>query len=562
MRIHNLIFFVLLLFLNQGCLAQYVPPKVEISTEKVNVKGELFYLHKVEKKQTLFSIARSYGVSSEAIIKDNPSITSGLKEGQVIYIKVAGSNPATSRQKEEVLPQEKPAQIQAEHIVRWYETLSSIAKKYGVSEQEIVESNKLQGNRIEVRQKLLIPHSGQSTPLNVIQDGIISETEKKVINSKEKEADSTPEVFPVKSYFYPKIKAKLLLPLQASRALQEESEPSVTNNFIEFYQGFLLALNDIKESNPDIKLEIEVIDTEQSSVESIISSGRLDNADILFGPVYREELESIVQYASRKGIYVVSPMDPGSGYLAKSYDRFFQVSTPVTYQQRGILSALNFMSDVTLIYEEIENGTDEIAGVTMDILNSANIRYKQVSYNILKGRSILPSIEARLTKGAVNHVVVASNSEAFVSDVLRNLNLLKTRSNYEITVYGTPRWRSYESVDINYYHQMNLNIYMQYYLDYNRENIKEFLSKYRALFLSEPSPYAFQAYDIAAYFLVNMWDNGSAFLENASVYKKEMLQSDYNFIRESDGDGFVNTAVRRVIYRSDYSTADFRGFFQ
>src|SRR5690606_14117318 len=103
----------------------------------------------------------------------------------------------------------------------------------------------------------------------------------------------------------------------------------------------------------------------------------------------------------------------------------------------------------------------------------------------------------RLTKGAVNHVVVASNSEAFVSDVLRNLNLLKTRSNYEITVYGTPRWRSYESVDINYYHQMNLNISMQYYLDYNRENIKEFLSKYRALFLSEPSPYAFQAYDIA-----------------------------------------------------------------
>lgn len=561
MRIHNLILLVLLLFLNQGCLAQYVPPKVEISAEKINLKGELFYLHRVEKKQTLFSIARSYGVASEAIIKDNPSITSGLKEGQVIYIRVEGSNPSTSIP-EEVLSHEKPEQIQAEHIVRWYETLPSIAKKYGVSEQEIAVFNKLQGNSIEVRQKLLIPHPGQSLPLNVVTNGAAAVTEPKLIEAKEKETESLKEEIRLKSRLYPTIKAKLLLPLQANGVTQEVSESSGTNNFIEFYQGFLLALNDIKDSNPDIKLEVEVIDTEQTDVESIISSGRLDNADILFGPVYREELESVVQYASTKGIYVVSPMDPGSGYLAKNYDRFFQVSTPVAYQQRGILSALNIMSDVTLIYEEIENGTDEIAGVTMDILNSANIRYKQFSYNILKGRSILPSIEAKLAKGIVNHVVVASNSEAFVSDVLRNLNLLKTRSNYEIKVYGTPRWRSYESVDINYYHQMNLNISMQYYLDYNRENIKEFLSKYRALFLSEPSPYAFQAYDIAAYFLVNMWDNGSAFLENASVYKREMLQSDYNFIRESEGEGFVNTAVRRVIYRSDYSTADFRGFFR
>ena len=118
MRIHNLILLVLLLFLNQGCLAQYVPPKVEISAEKINLKGELFYLHRVEKKQTLFSIARSYGVASEAIIKDNPSITSGLKEGQVIYIRVEGSNPSTSIP-EEVLSHEKPEQIQAEHIVRW-----------------------------------------------------------------------------------------------------------------------------------------------------------------------------------------------------------------------------------------------------------------------------------------------------------------------------------------------------------------------------------------------------------------------------------------------------------
>ena len=109
---------------------------------------------------------------------------------------------------------------------------------------------------------------------------------------------------------------------------------------------------------------------------------------------------------------------------------------------------------------------------------------------------------------------------------------------------------------------MNLNISMQYYIDYSREQTKGFLAKFRALYNSEPSPYAFQAYDIAYYFLHNTWNEGKLFLENANHFQSEMLQSDYNFVRDGKNNGYINTAVRRVIYKPDFSTSDIRGLFR
>ena len=551
----NTISILIILSLAQGCFAQYIPVKVEVSQEQVRVNGELYYLHKVSQRQTLYSISKAYGIPADSIIEDNPKITSGLKEGELIYIRVNGTQPFN----EEVETSTDPQEIQATHTVRWYETLSSIAKKYDVSEEDIALLNNLVNNKIKVREKLKIPYKGyaKSNPAEIAPD-----KPTKDIFDQEKEEAEEETIFDRRKGMYQKINAKLLLPL-GGKHNGEQVLPQENNHFMEFYQGFLLALEELKESNPTLELDLEVIDTDSyPNISHITQSGMLDNSNIIFGPVFSENLELVVNYTKGKDIYVVSPMDPKSDYLAYGNPHFFQVSTPATYQQRGILSAINFMSDVTLVYEERDTGTDQIANITKEVLNSGNIRYKQLSYNILKGRSILPEFESTLSTGNINHVVVASNSEAFVSDVLRNLNLLRSRSQFNIKVYGTPQWRNFESVDVAYYHQMNLNISMQYYIDYSREQTKGFLAKFRALYNSEPSPYAFQAYDIAYYFLHNTWNEGKLFLENANHFQSEMLQSDYNFVRDGKNNGYINTAVRRVIYKPDFSTSDIRGFFR
>ncbi|NCC47388.1 MAG: hypothetical protein EOM16_10255, partial [Bacteroidia bacterium] len=63
----NTISILIILSLAQGCFAQYIPVKVEVSQEQVRVNGELYYLHKVSQRQTLYSISKAYGIPADSI---------------------------------------------------------------------------------------------------------------------------------------------------------------------------------------------------------------------------------------------------------------------------------------------------------------------------------------------------------------------------------------------------------------------------------------------------------------------------------------------------------------
>lgn len=545
MRYFKIILIAALLLGAKGCLAQYTPARVEISKEVVNIDGVLFYIHKVEQRQTLFSISKVYGVSTETLLKDNPQLSEGLKEGGIIYIR-KGSNES-SEQKEIRY---------TEHTVRWYESLSSIAKKYGVEESAIVELNSLKSTRIETRQILKIPEPAkQIATTDLRRDTVV--IKENFNQDRESEDKQKPRsVFSRK--MNESIMVSLLLPIGGESDLKGET----AINFIEFYQGFLVALDDLKRDLPGIDLSIKVIDTDRQSISGILDSGELDGSNLIIGPIFREQIEQLVSYSTENRIPLVSPVDPSTEYLVSENPYFYQVSTPSQYVHSDLTKDLSRFTEVTLIFEEGNSSDMRIVNLTKERLNNRGVKFKELSYRILQGRNIMPQIAEILRKDKLNNVVVASESEAFVSDVLRNLNLLQTRSGYTITIYGTPRWRSFESVDINYYHSMRLNLSMQYITDYNSNDVKSFLSKFRSLYNSEPGPYAFQAYDVATYFIGNLLKYGTDDFNNALLNeKRELLQSGFNFIQRDGEKGSVNSAVRRVLYKPDFSV-EVRGLLQ
>ena len=160
-------------------------------------------------------------------------------------------------------------------------------------------------------------------------------------------------------------------------------------------------------------------------------------------------------------------------------------------------------------------------------------------------------MEAALSTADTNHIIIASNSEAFVSDVMRNLHTIKAIRGTDITVYGTSRWRTFESLDISYYHSLNLHVAQQYAVDYQDARVKRFVLRFRALYGSEPGAYAFQAYDIADYFIGGLYRIRSN--EGDSRFGRRLLQSDYGFIVRPGEKGYTNTGVRHIIYKPDFS---------
>ena len=142
--------------------------------------------------------------------------------------------------------------------------------------------------------------------------------------------------------------------------------------------------------------------------------------------------------------------------------------------------------------------------------------------------------------------MIASDSEAFVNDVVRNLNIL-VYNKLNIVLYAPARIRNFETIEVENLHNTSLHTSLGYLIDYENEQVKNFLLKYRALYNTEPTQYAFQGYDIATYF-INMYGRyGSDWMKKLDKDERNMLQSTFDFIHVEEG-GFINNGVRRVVY--------------
>src|SRR5262245_39263785 len=59
-------------------------PADSLGTETVD--GKLVVVHEVDEKETLYSLARRYGTTVDAIVQFNPAAKDGLSIGQVLKI--------------------------------------------------------------------------------------------------------------------------------------------------------------------------------------------------------------------------------------------------------------------------------------------------------------------------------------------------------------------------------------------------------------------------------------------------------------------------------------------
>ena len=75
--------------------------------------------------------------------------------------------------------------------------------------------------------------------------------------------------------------------------------------------------------------------------------------------------------------------------------------------------------------------------------------------------------------------------------------------------------------------------------------------RYKEIYNTEPSRTAFQGYDVMKFFTTLATEYGKAWGSSDNLSGKG-LQSDFRLMKTSRG-GYVNEAVRRIIYRPDYS---------
>jgi hypothetical protein len=146
--------------------------------------------------------------------------------------------------------------------------------------------------------------------------------------------------------------------------------------------------------------------------------------------------------------------------------------------------------------------------------------------------------------------ILDTKTEAFVNDAVRNLNLI-VHNKFQLALYAPAKIRSFETIEVENLHNTSLHASLTYNIDYDNRNVQNFIRRYRAMFGTEPTQFAFQGYDIAKYFIGMASRYPKSWMSRLDREDTEMLQNHFKFRANGDG-GFVNNGIRRIIYGKDY----------
>ena len=128
---------------------------------------------------------------------------------------------------------------------------------------------------------------------------------------------------------------------------------------------------------------------------------------------------------------------------------------------------------------------------------------------------------------------------------------------YDVVLYAPSKIRSFETIEVENFHNSSLHVSLGYYIDYESAMVKDFLLRYRALFNTEPTQFAFQGYDVARYFITMCSRYGGRWMDRIEGETSPMLQSTFRFVKAEDG-GYTNTGVRRIIYDNGWTVRKVR----
>ena len=569
------------------CGAQeYNNTPVTVSKEKVRIGGKVCYSHIVMERQTLYSISKAYGVSVEDIYRFNPTLKeTGLKKNSIIIIpsedalkddkeiRKAGQSdtqpeqeevakePAAGKAQQAVMtgrgkserkaaldsltkatPSEQ-AKGQTIHVRKWYEDLDMIAQMYGVSVEAIMTANNLSGRKLSNRQRLIIPAKEVATAAKPEVQEVVT-PEAKIQEDTLTTPQGQEEETPTQWYLFPKneVHATVLLPLTNA-----EGEPNRNN--MDFYSGILLAVRDLGGEGVNTTLSVYDI----ADPDTPVTKEDVEDSDLIIGPVTTADLTRLFQTSSHLS-NVISPLDPRAEKLVREHPGMVQVPAPHKSQYedavKWIREEMGAADKVFMVYEKGAR-INESVRTMKEVMDSSGLDYTPFSYSILEGRDVLEPLKGIMTAEGANRVFIASESEAFVNDVIRNLNLMLLE-NFEIVLYASSKIRSFDTIEVDHFHKTSMHVSLSYYIDYEDQAVKDFLLKYRALYNTEPTQFAFQGYDVAHYFINLCNKYGKRWPEKLEESEKAMLQSTFKCIKQGTG-GYVNTGVRRIIYDKNWS---------
>ena len=524
-------------------------PESAILKAKAEKKRKKDYItHKVKAGQTLYAIARDYNISVATLREDNPSVNpQALSVGETLWIRRAAIGSSTEQQAQAEIAEYTDNLNKAtdddgfdHHVVKPGETIYSLSRRYGITEAEFAQLNDV-SQGLKAGAIIRIPRA--------------KEVEQEVVA----EADNTPvQTTPGTEITFQKLDAMQDLNIALMLPMNINSKPNAS--YVEFYQGFLLGLDEVKKtSNGNTKLTVYNTSHDQLKVQQIVGSTMFEGTNLIVGPVYEDELNPVLQYAHKNSVPVVSPL---ANISAVQSPALYQLSPAPEKKYEKIGNLLDGGRDIYLIYASSNDKEFE-----QEIIKELHGRpYAAYNYSFTDQKSTFKprNAEARaiesiddILKGEKPCLfIVLANAETDVDRILGTISSSKvaltdrSEPSAQYVVMGTSRWGRFNNIDHTSYFNNNVVMISTYHAKRDSKAVRDFDSRYIEAYGALPSLYAYRGYDTAMIFCAGMRGD----IEYNMLDKRYTpLQTTYKFVRGNAGERYINQEWVRVNYNNDYT---------
>ena len=544
---------------------------------------ESYKVHKVRRKETLFSIAQIYNITIQDLKTHNERLRNKkLRTGKKIYIPIfkENSDPAynSSLQLYTVLAKEG----------KW-----RIAYKFGISVPQLEALNPNLGASLNEGQQLNVPNIIVSDKKQIEEDQFgyyivkasegFYRLEKKLGLSKELLVSLNPELEKEGLKLgmvlrVPKSSVKdietalvftttlsdslvdltvknigLLLPFKTKSidsdslflAREQLKRDGYINLSTDFYSGVAIAIDSAKQLGISVNLDVFDTNAKALDVKTILNETDFSKYDLILGPITYKNLELTAQHVLKDNIPVVSPFVNSK----KSYSNLFQTIPDLDWMRSKMVSYVktDTIPHRTLIIYDSKN-TSTVTYLKKAFPSASLITSKTDKDGVEQFYLMLEDVQKVLLPGRTI-VFLESNNEGFVSNVTSMLNAMnglttlvddnETEIQRDILLMTTSKNKAFEGKNVSNYDLSNLHF--QYpAINLNMELPSAFQEKYLIKFGTFPNKYAIRGFDLTMDLLLRLSRFGTLY-ERATDIQTSYIGNKFKYTLQPNG-GYKNEA--------------------
>lgn len=479
--------------------------------------------HLVEPKETKFGIAKKYGLSVEELETLNPEIKANLEIGQKLRL-----NKNTPAAINTVATISKPADVQyMDYQVQPKETLYSLTKSSGLSQEQLMAVNPELANGVKVGMTIKMPAGSKFNQINPDKEQIdISRTIKK---------QEGKELVLMLPFHMDKIES------DSTNTVQERlKKDKFLNMTLDFYAGALIAIDSAKTLG--LPLTVKILDSEESknssAVASLISKNDFSKTDAVIGPFFQNHVETAAALLEKYNTPVISPLSNERG---RPYSNLFQAMPNSLDVKRKMFDFMMAKGGNIIAVIDPKKGSAK----QFITENYPSVKIAEISAD--KGVPTLENVKSLMDKSKLNYVILESEKTGMV---LSTCNILVTASSeYQVQLVTLEK---NETLDFEEIPLSKLTRLKLLYPSVSRDNEAPEAEIFAKVFKKKnnifPNRFATRGFDVTFDVILRLFQDGG-YKESVNEKASEQIESKFNYAN-IDG-GYYNKGIYLLYYDED-----------